>query len=131
MIRSSSGIPPSKRKALSPPPMRRDCPPASSRPTTVTPRPLLRGSPCGPAVDRPGCEIETRRGVDFAGQRIEPRGTQHRHRIEPDIFELLHQIAKDGALGAPRGQSLLLQLVLEIGLAIGTDNNGFEFFVVI
>src|SRR5262249_55486758 len=42
MTRSSSVRPASSRRHLSPPPMRRDCPPASSRPTIFTAVPSLR-----------------------------------------------------------------------------------------
>ena len=56
---------------------------------------------------------------------------QHRVGVEPDLLELLHQIAEHGALGAARGQRLLAQFILEIGLAIGADDDGLEFLVVI
>src|SRR5439155_9916482 len=55
------------------------------------------------AMDRPGGEIEARGRVDLAGQRVEPRGAQYRLRVELDLFEFLHQIAKNGALCAARG----------------------------
>ena len=83
------------------------------------------------AMDRAGGQIEARRGVDLAGQRVKPGGAQHRVRVEPDLVEFLHQIAEHGALGAARGQRLLLQLVLEIGLAVGADDDGLELVVVV
>ena len=83
------------------------------------------------AVDRPGCQIKARRGVDLAGQRVEPRGPQHRFGVEPNLLEFLHQVAENRALGAARGQRLLFQLVLEIGFAIGADDDGLELFIVV
>ena len=73
-------------------------------------------------MDRPGCEIKARRGVDLASQGVEPGGPQHRSRVEPDLLELLHQIAEHSALSAARGQRLFPQFVLEIGLAVGADD---------
>jgi hypothetical protein len=47
------------------------------------------------------------------------------------IVEALHQIAESGALGAARGLGPLLELVLEVGLALGAHHHGLDIVVVV
>src|SRR6185437_4480834 len=83
------------------------------------------------AMDRAGGEIKARAGVDLFGQRIEPRGLQHRVPRQRDLVELLHQVAEHRALRAARGERLLAQLLLERGLALGAHHHGFELVIVV
>ena len=55
---------------------------------------------------------------------VEPGRPDARLPAQPDGIELLHEVAEHGALGAARGLRLLLQLVLEIGLAPGAHDDG-------
>ena len=50
---------------------------------------------------------------------------------QPDLVELLHQVAERGTLRAARGAYLLLQLGLEVGRPRGADHDHLELLVML
>ncbi len=82
------------------------------------------------AVDGARFQIEAGGRVDLAGQRRQPGCLDPRGRGQPDILELLHQVAENRPLGTARGQRLLLQLLFVIGRALGADNHRFDLVVI-
>src|SRR5947208_149127 len=114
MTRARMARPPNRRRHLSPPPMRRDWPPARRTPATilhVDERPVLLAEHA--AMDRAGREVEAGRRVDLLGQGVKPGGLEDGVARQADLGEFFHEVAEDRALGAARGQRLLAQLLLE------------------
>ena len=94
----------------------------------VDERPVLAGEHA--AVDGAGLEIERGRGVDGVGEPVEPRGLERRLR-QRDGVERLHEVAEGGALRAAARLGAPLQLVLEVGLALGAHDDDGEVLVVV
>ena len=81
------------------------------------------------AMDRTGLQIKRWHGVDCVRHLVEPGGSQFRFR-KRDALDRFHQIAERSALRAAGSLRALLQLLLEIGVVLGTHDDDLQIVVI-
>ena len=78
-----------------------------------------------------GLEIEARGLVDLAGKRVDPGGADFRVGRQTGLVEVLHHVAKHGALRAARRLDALLELFLVVRLALRAHDDDADVVLVV